>query len=115
MKPKEIDITKELENLEAAAKEERRKQLYRHKLPEKRDLRSALSGMTKTTLEDICYNLNVTGISSLKKDELVERLAEAVPEFSRRWFPSMLEEEYGCFRHIMEHSGISTELRDDDI
>ncbi len=118
MKPKEIDITKELENLEAAAKEakeERRKQLYRHKLPEKRDLRSALSGMTKTTLEDICYNLNVTGISSLKKDELVERLAEAVPEFSRRWFPSLLEEEYGCFRHLMEHSGISTELRDDDI
>lgn len=118
MKTKEIDIAKELEMLETAAKEakeERRKQLYRHKLPEKRDLRSALSGMTKMVLEDICYNLNVTGVSSLKKDELVERLLEAVPEFSRRWFPSMLEEEYGCFRHLMEHSGISTELRDDDI
>lgn len=113
-----MDPQQAIESLEQAMQEEaeaRRRQLYRRTLPEKLTLLNALMGMTKSELEDIRYNLNVTGTSSMKKAELAESLADAVVEFSRHWFPSVIEEEYACFQHLMEHDGISAELRDDDL
>ncbi|SFT81207.1 SEC-C motif-containing protein [Selenomonas sp. GACV-9] len=104
-----------LEELVKADMEERRKALYRHKLPAKLELLPMLEAMTKAELDDIRYNLNVTGASSLKKAELAERLSAEIVDFAQRWFPSMLEEEYGCFQHLIEHDGLTTEFRDDDV
>ena len=62
---------------------ERKKALYRHKLPKKQGLMDMLDAMTKAELDDIRYNLNVTGASSLKKAELIERLAPEIVKFSQ--------------------------------
>lgn len=106
--------TESLEVMMQAGMEERRKQLYRHKMPEKRTLAAMLTAMTKAELDDIRFNLNVAGASSLKKAELVERLVPAVKEFAKRWLPSLLEEEYACFEDFVQHDGISTSCRDED-
>ncbi len=94
---------------------ERKKALYRHKLPAKNTLPEMLTAMTKAELDDIRYNLNVTGTSSLKKAELVERLVPEIREFAKVWLPSILLEEYECFQHFIINKGKSTELRDDDM
>ena len=106
------------EMLEAEMKAEaeaRRAQLYRRKLPQERSLAAALGEMTKAELDDIRYNLNVTGTSSLKKAELIERLVPEITSFARRWLPSALVEQRQCFEHLLEKGGLSTELRDDDL
>lgn len=100
-----MDTEESLEAMMAEGREERRKQLYRHKLPEKRTLAGMMAAMTKAELDDIRFNLNVTGASSLKKAELIERLVPAVEEFAARWLPSLLEEEYVCFKDFAEHDG----------
>ena len=106
------------EMLEAEMKAEaeaRRAQLYRRKLPQELSLASALEEMTKAELDDIRYNLNVSGTSSLKKAELIERLVPEITAFARRWLPSALVEQRQCFEHLLEKGGLSTELRDDDL
>ena len=50
-----------LEQLMQQGVEERKRQLRRHKLPEKATLASMLTAMTKAELDDIRFNLNVTG------------------------------------------------------
>lgn len=62
-----MDTEESLEAMMAEDREERRKQLYRHKLPEKRTLAGMMAAMTKAELDDIRFNLNVTGASSLKR------------------------------------------------
>lgn len=109
-----MDTEESLEAMMAEGREERRKQLYRHKLPEKRTLAGMMAAMTKAELDDIRFNLNVTGASSLKKAELIERLVPAVEEFAARWLPSLLEEEYVCFKDFAEHDGFSRKLGEDD-
>ena len=106
------------EMLEAEMKAEaeaRRAQLYRRKLPQELNLSAALEEMTKAELDDIRYNLNVSGTSSLKKAELIERLVPEITAFARRWLPSALVEQRQCFEHLLEKGGLSTELRDDDL
>ena len=106
------------EMLEAEMKAEaeaRRAQLYRRKLPQELSLAAALEEMTKAELDDIRYNLNVSGTSSLKKAELIERLVPEITAFARRWLPSALVEQRQCFEHLLEKGGLSTELRDDDL
>ena len=95
--------------------EQRRKQLLRHKIPEERSLINALLNMTKQELDDIRYNLCVSGASSLKKTELAERLVPEIIKFSHRWLPSVLEEQYQAFQHLLKHDGITTEFREDDL
>ena len=95
--------------------EQRRKQLMRHKIPEERSLLNALLNMTKQELDDIRYNLCVSGASSLKKAELAERLVPEIIKFSHRWLPSALEEQYQAFQHLLKHDGITTEFREDDL
>ena len=99
----------------AADMEERKKALYRHKLPAKNSLKDMLNAMTKAELDDIRYNLNVSGASSLNKAELVDKLAPEVLRFIRMWLPSILLEEYECFRHFILEKGRSAKLRDDDV
>lgn len=104
-----------LEQMVKADMEARKKALYRHKLPKKLELLDMLAAMTKAELDDIRYNLNISGVSSLKKAELAERLSVEIVGFAKRWFPSILEEEYECFAHLLKHDGLTTEFRDDDV
>lgn len=103
-----------LEQMVKEGQEARKKQLYRHKLPEERSLASMLTAMTKAELDDIRFNLNVTGASSLKKAELIERLCPAILAFAERWMPSLLEEEYDIFRDFAVRGGQSEALSDED-
>ncbi|HBQ29885.1 MAG TPA: zinc chelation protein SecC, partial [Mitsuokella multacida] len=113
---KQMDMAPEesLEQLMQQGVEERKRQLRRHKLPEKATLASMLTAMTKAELDDIRFNLNVTGASSLKKAELVERLCPAITAFSERWMMSLLEEEYQLFRDLAANGGRSEALSDED-
>ncbi|MBQ2137029.1 MAG: zinc chelation protein SecC, partial [Selenomonas sp.] len=77
-----------LAQMMAADMEERKKALYRHKMPAQNTLKDMLTAMTKAELDDIRFNLNVSGTSSLKKAELVERLVPEVLNFARLWLPS---------------------------
>ena len=113
--PNHKTIAEQMDELMREDEEARKKQLYRRKLPESTTLSAALEAMTKSELDDIRYNLNVAGASSMKKAELIEALIPAILAFSERWFPTVLEEEYACFSHLMEHGGASSELRDDDL
>ena len=116
MQDQNIENPAEVLEAEMKAEAEARKaQLYRRKLPKERTLLAALLEMTKSELDDIRYNLNVIGASSLKKAELAERLVPEITAFARRWLPSALVEQRQCFEHILEKGGISTELRDDDL
>ena len=94
MEEKQTDMTpaQSLAQMMEEDMAERRKVLYRHKLPKKHGLLDMLDAMTKAELDDIRYNLNVGGVSSLKKAELIERLAPEIEKFSQLWFPSVLEE-----------------------
>ena len=100
----------DLETALEEEKQQRRSQLMRRKVPEEQTLLAALLAMTKQELDDIRYNLCVKGASSLKKAELAEKLVSEIIRFSRRWFVSMLEEQYEMFSYLCQHDGISTEF-----
>ncbi len=105
----------ELDALMQEEMQQRKKQLMRHKIPEKRTLLQALLNMTKQELDDIRYNLCVEGVSSLKKAELAERLVPEILKFSHRWLPSALEEQYQAFQHILQKDGIADDFREDEL
>ena len=65
----EMTQAESLAQMMEADMEERKKALYRHKMPAKNNLQSMLEAMTKAELDDIRYNLNISGVSSLKKAE----------------------------------------------
>ena len=102
MRQTAVEPEESLEQMMQEGAEARRKQLYRHKLPEERTLTAMLTAMTKAELDDIRFNLNVTGVSSLKKAELAERLCPAITSFAERWMMSLLEDEYNLFRDFVE-------------
>lgn len=111
----ELTQAESLAKMMEADMEERKKALYRHKLPVDNSLQEMLNAMTKAELDDIRYNLNISGASSLKKAELAEKLAPEILNFVRMWLPSILLEEYECFQHFILEKGKSTKLRDDDV
>ena len=113
--PNHQTVAEQIDALMQEDEAARKKQLYRRKLPADTTLAAALDAMTKSELDDIRYNLNLQGASSLKKSELVDALVPAVLSFSERWFPTAIDEEYDCFTHLMQNGGRSTELRDDDL
>ena len=113
--PDHKTVAEQIDALMQEDEEARKKQLYRRKLPADTSLKAALDAMTKNELDDIRYNLNVPGASSLKKAELTLKLVPAILAFSERWFPTVIDEEYECFSHLMQHGGRSSELRDDDL
>lgn len=95
--------------------EKRRKALVRAAVPDDRCLLSALLTLTKAELDDIRYNLCVKGISSLKKQEMAEALAQSVVQFSRKWFVTIGDEQYRILSKVSESGGISGELDPDDV
>lgn len=111
----EMTQAESLAQMMEADMEERKKALYRHKMPAKNDLQSMLEAMTRAELDDIRYNLNISGASSLKKAELVQKLMPEIINFARLWLPSILLEEYECFQHLILEKGQSAKLRDDDV
>lgn len=109
-----MEDTMDMETVLKEDAEQRKKQLLRHKIPTERTLLAALMNMTRQELDDIRYNLCVSGVSSLKKGELAERLVPEIVNFSHRWLPSALEEQYQAFQHLLQHDGLTTEFREDD-
>ena len=89
-------------------KQQRRKTILRRSLPENRDLMTALFGMTKQELDDIRYNLCVSGISSLKKMEMAQALVPAIEAFSQRWFVTIGIEQYNILTSISQNNGMQT-------
>ena len=115
MEKEQLEQEQTLDEMLDEYAKDRQKALYRHKLPTQLNLAGMLNAMTKQELDDIRYNLNVTGASSLKKAELVEKLAAEIIAFAKKWFPSVLTEEYYAFKHIIDKGGKTLELRDDDV
>ena len=106
-----------LEELQKQMQEEaekRKKQLMKREVPTRRTLKNALATMTRQELDDIRYNVGLSGTSSMNKAELIEKLVPAIVEFSRTWFVSLLDEQYQAFRHLETKKGISSEFRADE-
>ena len=102
----DMDVNKEQDiDWQALAREEqqeRHKRLFRCRLPEQRTLEQALLAMTRDDLQNICYNLCIKGVSSLKKADLAGRLQQAIPEFSHRWLPTIVEDQYKSLKKLSE-------------
>ncbi len=108
---------KRLEELQKQVQEEaekRKKQIMKREVPARRTLKNALLTLTRQELDDIRYNIGLSGTSGMNKTELVDNLVPAVKEFSRSWFVSLLDEQYQAFRHLVGKKGISTEFRTDE-
>ena len=106
-----------LEELQKQMQEEaekRKKQLMKREVPTRRTLKNALATMTRQELDDIRYNVGLSGTSSMNKAELIEKLVPAIVEFSRTWFVSLLDEQYQAFRHLDAKKGVSSEFRADE-
>ena len=94
----------DLQALVQQEEEARHKRLFRCRLPEKRTLLEALLAMTREDLQNVCYNLCVKGTSSLKKAALAERLVGEIIQFSHRWLPTILEDQYLSLKKLSEGS-----------
>lgn len=113
----ETTAKQRLEELQKQMQEEaekRKKQLMKREVPTRRTLNNALAAMTRQELDDIRYNVGLSGTSGMNKAELIEKLVPAIVEFSRTWFVSLLDEQYQAFRHLVEKKGISAEFRADE-
>ncbi len=116
-KGKMTEKNQTLMKMEALLKEEtekRKKLIMRREVPEKRTLENGLLTMTKTELDDIRYNVGLSGTSGLTKAELVQKLVPAIVKFAGEWFVSMFDEQYQAMRHLVEREGLSTQFRPDE-
>lgn len=95
--------------------DKRSKQIMRREIPAKRTLENSLQTLTRQELDDIRYNVGLSGTSGLNKAELIEKLAPAILQFAQSWFVSMLDEQYQAMRHMAEREGISTQFRLDEM
>lgn len=112
------ETDKAIQEMDKLLKEEtakRKKQLMRREVPAERTLANALLGMTRQELDDIRYNIGLSGTSTLKKAELIEKLVPAIVQFAGSWFVSLLDEQYQAFEHLAKRDGISTEFRADEM
>ena len=57
--------------------EKRKKQLMKREVPTRRTLKNALAAMTRQELDDIRYNIGLSGTSGMNKAELIEKLVPA--------------------------------------
>ena len=107
-------LEKMQEQLRAEA-EKRTKQLMRRAVPKVRSLENTLMAMTRQELDDIRYNIGISGTSGLNKAELVKRLAPEIVSFARSWLVSLVDEQYQAFRHLTDKGGLSKEFRADEM
>lgn len=112
------EVTTDMANDVVAAMDEERAEhrakLMRRSVPENRTLKDALGAMTKQELDDIRFNLKITGASSLKKAELVEKLVPEIIEFTHSWFPTIVDEQYLLFESLCEKGGLTKDAGVDD-
>ena len=94
--------------------QERRKTLLRRKIPSCLTLQQTLMAMTKTELENIGFNLYVSGLSTLKKADLVDRLQPEIIGFARKWFVSILEDQYQSLKALTNSGGLTLQYDIDD-
>lgn len=114
-KEQKSQALEEMQRLLKEEAEKRQKQIMRREVPEDRSLANALMTLTRQELDDIRYNVGLSGTSNLNKSELVEKMVPAVRSFARQWFVSMVDEQYQAVRHVVQHNGISTEFRTDEL
>ncbi len=118
MKQNEVDNSKVLSKMMETIHEEaakRTKQIMKRNVPEERTLANALLTLNKQELDDIRYNVGLSGTSNLKKSELIEKLVPAIVSFAQSWFVSIVDEQYQAFNHVVQNGGISTEFREDEM
>lgn len=107
----------EYAKLIAEQREERMKQLRRHKLPQELNLREALNALTKTELEDIQYNLNLPiakNLNRVKKDEMIETIAPEIINFCGRWFVSAVQDQKDLFDFMAQQKEPVADLANED-
>ncbi len=115
-KEQQKESLRQWEEQAAAYEQKRRQGLLRHKLPAEkdRDLQHALHALTKQELDDIRANLNLHGMSSLKKAELVEKLIPAVRHFAKIWFGTMVQEQYDFLQRLSEKKNVAIAAEADE-
>lgn len=67
------------------------------------DLKQALSRLTKDELDTIRKNLDIKNISSLKKADLIDKLAEHIPAKVADIFNRFDQERYQLMKDIMQN------------
>lgn len=95
--------------------EKRTKHILKRTIPRKRSLKNALLSFNRQELDDIRYNVGMSGTSSLKKAELVDKMVPCIIDFARTWFVSIFDEQYQAFLHLISNKGICSDFRDDEM
>lgn len=108
-------VLKEMSEALKAEAEKRKKHIMKREVPAKRTLTNALLTLTRQELDDIRYNVGLSGVSNMRKADLVAKLVPAIKEFAKTWLVSLVDEQYQAFRHLVENKGISTEFREDEM
>ncbi|MFH5186967.1 hypothetical protein ACHHV8_32715 [Paenibacillus sp. TAB 01] len=70
-------------------------------------LSECLTGLTKQNLTHIRTHLGIQGVSTLKKQELVEVLVQRIPEKLTELFPALNEKQSGIVRQVAGEGGNS--------
>ena len=83
---------------DVSQEKEIRDRLMAAKLPQKRSMYNMLIAMKKPELEDVCYNLDICGISRLTKAEIAKKIVPKAIDFFRRMLPSVVTEQYQALK-----------------
>ncbi|WP_346356074.1 SEC-C metal-binding domain-containing protein [Azotosporobacter soli] len=94
-----------LEELQEKAWNKREQLLWGCDIAKESDLRFFLSRLTKDELADVRRSLQLKGISSLKKNELVERLAEEIVAGLPRLLGDLNLEQYEIVKRLVAAGG----------
>lgn len=99
---------------DVSQEKEIRDRLMAAKLPQKRSMYNMLIAMKKPELEDVCYNLDICGISRLTKAEIAKKIVPKAIDFFRRMLPSVVTEQYQALKYIYDHDGITSDINQRD-
>lgn len=105
----------EMQRAYREAAEQRRATLLTRHVPEMRSIANALLTLGTDELNDIAYNVGLPEVEGEERDALVQRLVPAVLMFALSWFISMFDEQYRAMQHIVEHDGLATDFREDEM
>lgn len=93
-------LNRDLENTN-----KRREQRVWKKIDIKCNLTECLALLTKSELDEIRRNLDLKGLSSLKKGELIEELSNLIPIHIQKIIFSLDQERYDLFKKAIQNSG----------
>ena len=109
------DMAAQWEQAAADYAAERHKSLLRHKVPAERTLEKSLLALTKVELADICANLNLHGMSSLRKAELAALLVPEVQRFAKIWCSTMVQEQYDFLQRLSREGLVTAANAQEDM